>query len=169
MHYKLFIGFVIISFFMVGCISLQQTTLVGDEVSANRSTPNDTQILTLPFSNKTVCYYGNCLTLEIADTAGARARGLMGRTSLAADAGMLFVFPEDGNYSFWMKDTLIPLDMIWLDKDWNVLSVIKNAQPCTQDPCTIITPGVISRYVIEVNAGTADRLGIKTGAKLSPS
>jgi uncharacterized membrane protein (UPF0127 family) len=75
----------------------------------------------------------------------------MNRTSLSSQSGMLFIFDHEAIYPFWMKNTLIPLDMIWLDKNKNVVDVI-TAQPCSEDPCQIYTPKKESLYVLELNA-----------------
>ncbi|MDD5111648.1 MAG: DUF192 domain-containing protein [Candidatus Altiarchaeota archaeon] len=111
----------------------------------------------------TVCFKSDCFTVELAVEPEQRARGLMHRKSLDPDAGMLFIFEDDGIYPFWMKNTLIPLDMLWLDGNRQVVHIEKNVQPCKSDPCLSVTPLVSSHYVLEVNAGTADRIGIAVG------
>ncbi|MCX6815196.1 MAG: DUF192 domain-containing protein, partial [Candidatus Aenigmarchaeota archaeon] len=93
--------------------------------------------------------------------------GLMDRNYLASDKGMLFVFANEGVYPFWMKNTLIPLDMIWLDSDHGVVFISRDTQPCKQDPCPTINPGKNAKYVLEVNAGVSDRIGLKEGDKAS--
>jgi uncharacterized membrane protein (UPF0127 family) len=113
-----------------------------------------------------VCLKGTCFSVDIVDTPQERERGLMGVESLGDDEGMLFVFEGEGNYQFWMKDTLIPLDMIWIDKGGRIVYIEKDAQPCTADPCTVYGPPAVSApalYVLEVNGGTADRLGLAVG------
>ncbi len=65
-----------------------------------------------------------------------------------------------------MKDTLIPLDMVWMDSGGRVVFIGKDEQPCKQDPCTIINPGVRARYVLEVDAGTAGRIGLAVGSRM---
>jgi uncharacterized membrane protein (UPF0127 family) len=74
----------------------------------------------------------------------------MFRPSLAKDRGMLFVFSEKDQHAFWMKNTLIPLDMIRLDEKYTIVD-IQEAQPCKQDPCKIYTPQKGALYVIELN------------------
>ncbi len=91
--------------------------------------------------------------MEIVDTDVSRARGLMFRKELAENSGMLFVYPGDGIYSFWMKNTLIPLDMVWLDKDLQVVHIKSFVPPCKDYKCPSYNPGVEARYVLEVNAG----------------
>jgi uncharacterized membrane protein (UPF0127 family) len=103
--------------------------------------------------------------VEIADTAETRQRGLMHRESMAENAGMVFVFPEPAVHPFWMKNTLIPLDMIWVDQQQRVVA-IREAVPCTADPCPNYDPGAVAAYVVELNRGTAKRHGLAVGAKL---
>jgi uncharacterized membrane protein (UPF0127 family) len=91
--------------------------------------------------------------------------GLMNRTHMDPDKGMLFIFSQDGIYPFWMKDTLIPLDMIWMDSNGTVVFIGKNEQPCGM-VCPSINPGVPARYVLELNAGSADRIGLNVGDRL---
>ena len=110
-----------------------------------------------------ICFHQHCFTVDIADTAETRARGLMFRDHLPEDHGMLFVFPSDGVRAFWMKDTLIPLDMIWLDKDLRILHLEENVQPCEHDPCPSYRSARPARYVLELNAGTAREIGLKPG------
>lgn len=110
------------------------------------------------------------LRVEIADNPEDRERGLSGRDSLALNRGMLFVFSEPDNYSFWMKGMKFGLDFIWI-KGNKIVEISKNIKPEDYDPALAL-PGepaknLISKNkadkVLEVNAGTADRLGIKTG------
>jgi uncharacterized membrane protein (UPF0127 family) len=109
-----------------------------------------------------VCFKSSCVSAEIADNDESRRVGLMNRTSLAPDAGMLFVFESDGIYPFWMKDTRIPLDMIWLDSDLKVVD-IKHAVPCGVDPCPDYIPSGKAKYVLEVNEGYTDQKSIRVG------
>lgn len=110
-----------------------------------------------------VCFGENCFSVEIADSDAERTTGLMNRGSLDAGAGMLFVFEREGNYPFWMKDTLIPLDMIWLNSEREIVYIFENAQPCTTESCAIITHEGSALYVVELNSGTAADKGISVG------
>ncbi|OIP78845.1 MAG: hypothetical protein AUK17_01590 [Parcubacteria group bacterium CG2_30_44_18] len=110
-----------------------------------------------------ICFNKNCFQVELAATPQERAQGLMYRNFLAADAGMLFVFQQEGEYPFWMKNTKIPLDMIWINKDREVVLVAKNVRPCEADSCFNIMPDGDALYVLEINAGLADNIGIKQG------
>lgn len=98
-------------------------------------------------------------SVEIADTAEKRSRGLGGRENLCSDCGMLFVFPEAGDYSFWMKDMKFPLDIIWIDGN-QVVYITKNITP---DYIGTISPGAPADKVLEINAGLSDKYRIQEG------
>ena len=108
-----------------------------------------------------VCFRDNCFYVELAQTSEEQARGLMFEKNLKADAGMLFVFQEEKEHFFWMKDTLIPLDIVWLDKNKRVVFISKDNQPCKIEKCPLISPGKNAKYVLEVNAGTLDKIGLR--------
>lgn len=99
--------------------------------------------------------------VEVVNTPTGRTQGLMYRHELAADAGMLFVFPEDGILHFWMRNTLIPLDMVFIDRDHHVVGVVANARPLSEEP---VGPDARARYVLEVNGGFAAAHRISEGA-----
>jgi uncharacterized membrane protein (UPF0127 family) len=102
--------------------------------------------------------------VEFAVTVEQRRVGLMWRERLAADAGMLFVFPPPARHeSFWMRNTLIPLDMIFIDAERRVLGVVERAQPVTESPRQVAGD---SLYVLEVNGGFAREHGIGPGARI---
>jgi len=105
------------------------------------------------------------IAVEIADTPAEREVGLMHRKSLAGDSGMFFVFDEADTRNFWMKNTLIPLDMIFFGADYKVLNVAKRVPPCEADPCAVYSSMGPSRYVLEVNGGLSDEIGLKEGDK----
>ncbi|HWP34727.1 MAG TPA: DUF192 domain-containing protein, partial [Thermodesulfobacteriota bacterium] len=98
--------------------------------------------------------------VEIADTEERRARGLMFRTDLAPDAGMLFVFPDEAVRVFWMKDTPLPLDMIFIGADGRIRGCVERAEPFTLTPRSVPQP---ARYVLEVHAGFCARHGLVPG------
>jgi hypothetical protein len=106
------------------------------------------------------------VTVEIARTPDERARGLMFRKELADTAGMIFIFDEPGSYPFWMKNTLIPLDMIWLDADQKIVWVAHSVPPCKADPCPSYPHDGHALYVVEVNSGFAKQHKLKTGERL---
>ncbi len=110
-----------------------------------------------------VCFEDACVLVEVAQKEEELARGLQGRTSLPAGSGMLFIFPRDGHYVFWMKDTQVPLDILWIGEDRKVRYIEHNAQPCQADPCPTFDPGTTAAYVLEVNAGYASGHGIEKG------
>ncbi len=100
--------------------------------------------------------------VELARTREEQARGLMFRERIGRDEGMLFVFPEEGEHAFWMKNTLIPLDMIFIDGLGTVSGVVPRAEPRTETPRS----GGRCRYVLEVAGGWADEHGVKAGDKV---
>ncbi|WP_108397649.1 DUF192 domain-containing protein [Devosia submarina] len=101
--------------------------------------------------------------VEVVDTAETRAQGLMFRTELADDAGMLFDFKEEREVSFWMQNTLIPLDMIFVGADGIVDTIHVNARP--QDP-TSIPSQVPVQFVLEIPGGRSVEIGLKPGDKM---
>jgi len=109
---------------------------------------------------------GASVTAELALTDAQRARGLMFREKLLPDQGMLFVFDSEAPVSFWMKNTLIPLDMLWLDRDRVIVHVERNVPPCKADPCPSYTPSRPGLYVLELPAGAAAGFRLKTGDRL---
>jgi len=112
-----------------------------------------------------ICFKDTCVSLEISDTEISRARGLMFRESLPEKSGMLFIFPVEGIYSFWMKNTLIPLDIIWLDKELRVVYIKSFVPSCKSEECPGYSPQVNAKYVLEVNAGFSGFHRIKIGDK----
>jgi uncharacterized membrane protein (UPF0127 family) len=100
--------------------------------------------------------------VEVAADPPARQRGLMGRTRLAADEGMLFAFPDDTDGGFWMKDTHIPLSIAFVAADGEVLRIM-DMDPCEADPCPVYRPGVTYRYALEVNQGAFEPAGVGPG------
>jgi uncharacterized membrane protein (UPF0127 family) len=104
---------------------------------------------------------GQQFIMEVADTPAQQELGLGKRDSLAADYGMLFAFTSAGLRCFWMKDMRFPLDIIWIGSDKKIGHIEKSLSPDTypQSYC----PQLAARYVIELNAGTADKLGLHDG------
>lgn len=100
---------------------------------------------------------------EIADSPAERNRGLMFRTDLAEDEGMLFIFPAEAQQSFWMKNTLIPLDMIFIRADRTILGIVENAEPETLDNRSVRG---FSQYVLEIRGGLSAELGIEAGQRV---
>lgn len=109
------------------------------------------------------------LSVEIAETMETRSYGLMHRRSLPDQAGMLFVFDEDAKWGFWMKNTLIPLSIGFIDKTWRLLEVLDMAVPADQQtgPWPIYEPSGAYRYALEVNQGLFKKFGFGPGAQFS--
>ncbi len=106
---------------------------------------------------------GTVIEIDIADSPETRSKGLMFVKELGKNKGMFFVFGEDGFHSFWMKNTFIPLDIIWINADMKVVHIEKNIQPCQNDPCPSYSTIRRSRYALEVNSGTADEESLSIG------
>ncbi|WP_298325584.1 DUF192 domain-containing protein [Asticcacaulis sp.] len=102
--------------------------------------------------------------VEIADDEQERETGLMNRDSLPAGQGMLFLFPDARERAFWMKNTHIPLDIIYISKSGEVISIQKNTMPMNETPLHSFGPAAA---VLEINGGQADVLGIKPGDRIT--
>jgi hypothetical protein len=129
--------FLIILVFFFGCVSTQTTT-------------------------PRVCFGERCVLVEIADSPDERSRGLMDRDVLPGNNGMIFVFDEESVHGFWMKNTRIPLDAIWINSLGEVVDII-TMFPCEKDPCPVYTPAGNANYVVEINAGLAKTWNIRRG------
>ena len=106
--------------------------------------------------------------VEIAADDPTREQGLMFRDQLPEDRGMIFLFPTPGVYPFWMKNTLIPLDMIWIDDAKRVVTVARDVPPCKADPCPSYpsTGPARASYVLELAAGAASKHHVGPGSTL---
>jgi len=98
--------------------------------------------------------------VEVADTPAKRELGLQYRRDLALDRGMIFLFPAESGHSFWMKNTPIPLDMIFISKDRKIVGIVEQAVPFSTESRSV--PGA-SQFVLEINGGLSERYGIKAG------
>lgn len=103
------------------------------------------------------------VTVELARTEAERARGLMFRTTLGPEAGMLFLFDESADHSFWMRNTYLPLDMIFVDEAGVVVGIVERAEPRTDAQRRV---GVPSRYVLEVIGGWTRARGVSRGDRV---
>ncbi len=112
---------------------------------------------------KKACFKERCFEIEIADSNYKRRRGLMGREYLVANSGMLFIFNRPGKHGIWMKNTLIPLDIIWIDENNKVIFIKENFKPCGDKNCPVAKPKTNAKYVLEINAGEAKKINIKIG------
>jgi uncharacterized membrane protein (UPF0127 family) len=106
---------------------------------------------------------GYAVTVEIAADDDTRQQGLMFRDHLADDRGMIFFFAETGEYAFWMKNTLIPLDMVWIDEAHHIAHISHGVPPCKADPCPSYPPNARAKYVLELAAGVAAKHHLKDG------
>ena len=106
---------------------------------------------------------GKVLNVEVMVEEKDRQMGLMFRSSLAEDRGMLFVFDEMDFHGIWMKNCKFPIDILWLDEKKKVVHLAEGVPPCTADPCPVYTPLQRAAYVIEINAGQAKREGVALG------
>lgn len=105
--------------------------------------------------------------LEIAQDKEDLAKGLSKRKSLPQNQGMLFVFEEEQFLAFWMKDTLIPLDMIFLNANKEIVKIVESAEPCLENECPSYFSDVESKYVIELNGGFCEQNNISTTTLVS--
>jgi len=110
---------------------------------------------------------GERFTVEIADDDAERARGLMFRDKLAPGTGMLFIHESQGPLSYWMMNTRIPLDILYFDADRRLVSQSRATPPCPPgQPCPAYPSRAPARYVLELNAGEAARLGLELGDEM---
>ncbi len=110
---------------------------------------------------------GRVFTVDLALTREDQTRGLMFVEQLDADHGMLFIFPREAPRSFWMKNTRIPLDILYFDSDLALVSMAQNARPCVADPCPAYPSRSPAQYVLELNGGMAKTLGVQRGDRLT--
>ena len=104
------------------------------------------------------------IDVEVAATRDARTRGLMWRTELAEGKGMLFIFAQESVQGFWMRNTLIPLDMLFIAADGTVAGIVERAEPQTTSSRTVNKP---SKYVLEVAGGWCAKAGVVAGSKVA--
>jgi len=111
---------------------------------------------------KNVCINEECFKTEIADSQSERSQGLMYREHLEQDNGMLFIFSKEGIYPFWMKNTNISLDIIWINEKRKIVHIEKSAMPC-KETCENIIPEEKAKYVLEINSGLSERFNFTLG------
>lgn len=109
-----------------------------------------------------VCINKKCFSVQSAETEAEREKGLMNVEKLDKDKGIIFIFNKEGVYPFWMKNTLIPLDIIWIKND-KVVFIEENAQPCKTFICPQINPKTLASYVLEINGGISKEMKFKIG------
>ncbi|HZJ48826.1 MAG TPA: DUF192 domain-containing protein [Acidimicrobiia bacterium] len=132
---------VLVSLIVVSCSSAEPTGLDG-------------------FDTTTITISGRSMMVALADTPTKRSQGLMGVTDMGDLDGMLFAFETDNNGGFWMKDTLIPLDIVFFAADGGFVDRF-TMEPCKEDPCPSYNPAAAYRYAVEAPAGD---LGFVTGS-----
>lgn len=146
---------------LVGCGGTPPDPVVESVSTTAAAVPEPTRALP-----EAIVPDGRSLTLELALTRDEISQGLMFRNSLPDDRGMLFLFVEKRIPSFWMKNTLIPLDMVFLSPDGTIVDIIYNALPCTNDPCPQYVAKTEALAVLEVAAGVAQSYGLSEGIQL---
>ena len=109
---------------------------------------------------------GRHIAVELAQDDATRMRGLMFREHMEANHGMLFVFERETPQAFWMKNTKIPLDMLFFDHDGKLVALHERVPPCNADPCPAYPSKAPALYVLELNGGEAAKLGVKPGETL---
>lgn len=119
--------------------------------------------LALAQAQPQVTLKGKRFLVELATDEVSRERGLMFREHMEANRGMLFIFERELPQAFWMKNTKIPLDMLFFDHDKKLVAMHDNVPPCKADPCPGYPSGAPAMYVLELNGGTAAKLGVKPG------
>lgn len=105
------------------------------------------------------------INAEIADDSQEMEKGLMFREKLNENEGMLFIFDDENYYAFWMKNTLMPLDIVFIGKNLTIVD-IKRAVPCREDPCMTYSPASPAKYVLEMNENFTLKKNVKIGDNL---
>jgi hypothetical protein len=163
-------GLGMVSVLLVGCspllssVSTAQPPSLGTAVSQSPIITQENRGQMLPITAKAKIG-AVVINLEVAKTPQQQALGLMYRTDLADNRGMLFPFAQPRVVGFWMKDCKIPLDMIFL-RDGVVKAIQVNAPPCQQEPCPTYGPNVPVDQVIELRGGRSQELGVKVGDRI---
>ena len=143
---------------LFSCLLLGAACRSGNAVKAEnaRSDLRTSPTVVVPAAGRDVTFH-----VELARTPPEHERGLMYRGHLDADAGMLFLFDRPSVLTFWMKNTLIPLDMLFIDADRKIVGIVESAEPQTLTSRQVPLP---SQYVLEIGGGLSARLGIRPGA-----
>ena len=116
---------------------------------------------------KQACFGADCFNVILAQTQNEREQGLMNIESMSENEGMLFLFAREAKHAIWMKNMYFPIDIIWLDQDYQVVYIEKNAPVCQSDPCPRYLPEENAFFVLEINAGVTDKLNIIKGDKMT--
>jgi len=115
----------------------------------------------LPETSSAVRIGGQSIRVDVAATSATREQGLSGRERLGDGEGMLFVFPSDGKYAFWMKDMYFPIDIVWISSSSNIVDIRESVPP--ESYPAIFTPRREARYVVELPAGFVEEYGVHIG------
>lgn len=114
-----------------------------------------------------ICFQENCFSVEIAKTQAEQEQGLMNRASLKENEGMLFSYADEAERIIWMKNMQFAIDIVWLNKDYQVIYLEKNVQPCTESFCALYKANQPAHYVLELPAGTVDKINLQIGDSLN--
>lgn len=142
---------------LIGILSLTSCTITNNELD---NIKNDSDNTKFTDDEPKICFSEKCFEVELATTHEERKTGLMNRETLPSNKGMLFIFDETKKHTFWMKNTTIPLDIIWLDEKMQVIH-IQQAEPCNKIPCKTYKPNTNALYVLEINKGLAEKNNIQ--------
>ena len=143
---------------VAGCGGHSTSTTVNTPVPTGPGHLVESPTVTLPD--------GTAIRIELAVTPEERQQGLMFRPSLKPDHGMLFLFEQSAQWPFWMKNTWIPLDLVYLDEHGTVRQIFADVPPCHADPCPQYVPATDALAVLELAAGTAAAHGVEPGTTL---
>jgi len=114
-----------------------------------------------------ICFQDDCLEVEVFNTPYSLSKGFQGRVTLPQSKAGLFVFKEEGVHSLWMKDMLISLDMVWVNKTSHVIHIHHNVTPCKEKPCEKYRPPSPVTHAVELNSGWCREHNITGGMKVS--
>ncbi len=151
----LLVGLFFSSMYGFRCLS----TKVCDSIVVDKFVRHDVTIL-MP---------KGALGAEVADTVASRELGLSGRKQMGDDEGLLFVFDAPGRYGFWMKDMNFPLDIVWINQNGVVVEIERNLSPETYKQKKTYINQADASYVLEINAGMAEKFGLYLGSKVKIS
>jgi len=147
--------------FAVVAISIVLVVSVAAAIFISSSSHRVSQTIETGMTTSTVEIHGQTIRVSIADTPALRERGLGGRAALSPDEGMLFVFPQDGTYAFWMKDMRFSIDILWIAHDGTIVHIAPSVSPDTYPHS--FAPQELARFVLELPAGYAQAHTIQRG------
>jgi uncharacterized membrane protein (UPF0127 family) len=110
-----------------------------------------------------VCIKNACVHVDVVSKPEDMQRGLQGREGLKETQGMLFIFKDDDIHRFWMKDMKFSIDIIWMNNQLQIVTIVPSCPACTAEPCAIYSPSAKSRFVLEVPAGFSAKHQLKQG------